>query len=530
MIEIYTLSDLQGMNTVLTEDYVLMNDIDASDTINWNSGEGFIPIGTGWWADQFQGTFDGQGYVISNLYINRPSSNFQGLFGSIRTGSGTFIKNVGLIDCEIYGNERVGTLIGLNRGILSNSFATGEITGNYATGGLVGESDTLIENCYSKMTITVSSNNGGIVGNSTSTINKCYHSGLITGSAGTKNGISSSGTVTNSFWDTETSLTSTSDGGGTGKTTSEMKDLSTYTDTTTTGLDDPWDFVSNPNDDVSTDDIWNILSSLNDGYPIFDYQASIPEGTTNSATNITHESARLNGELVDPAGEAVDLFFSYKLVSDSTWTEIQKHSSIISPYTFHHDLTGLTADTDYEFQAIFKWSTNEITGQILQFKTNITPQTPVVNTSNVSNNTGTSVTFNGELTQLGAESSADLYFEYKKQIDSTWIEVVSEQNVTTEPYSYNEIATGLTEGVFYDYRSVVKWNSSEYKGNIIEFFTSTLPSLYFTKNGIEIPDGKTIVFEDTNQEEPWRLIKSNEDLIIQKYVGGTWIDVHVFSN
>ena len=35
---------LQEMNNNLNAYYVLMNDIDCSDTVNWNSGEGFVPV------------------------------------------------------------------------------------------------------------------------------------------------------------------------------------------------------------------------------------------------------------------------------------------------------------------------------------------------------------------------------------------------------------------------------------------------------------------------------------------------------
>jgi len=61
--------------------YELAGDIDCSDTITWNTGLGFDPI------ESFQGVFDGQGYEISDLYINRTadiSENIEvGLFGQI---------------------------------------------------------------------------------------------------------------------------------------------------------------------------------------------------------------------------------------------------------------------------------------------------------------------------------------------------------------------------------------------------------------------------------------------------------------
>ena len=65
-----------------------------------------MPIGT--WSNKFTGTFDGQGYKITHLYINRPSTNYVGLFGY--AGSGSEIKDVGLEEvdgaCSSHGKER----------------------------------------------------------------------------------------------------------------------------------------------------------------------------------------------------------------------------------------------------------------------------------------------------------------------------------------------------------------------------------------------------------------------------------------
>ena len=46
-----------------------------------------------------------------------------------------------------------------------------------------------------------------------------------------------------------------------------MQTVVTFTETDTVGLTTPWDFVDNPNDDVGTDDIWDIDPLINGGYP-----------------------------------------------------------------------------------------------------------------------------------------------------------------------------------------------------------------------------------------------------------------------
>jgi len=79
-------------------------------------------------------------------------------------------------------------------------------------------------------------------------------------------GYNSSSTVSNSFWDMETSGQTTS-AGGTGKTTIEMHNVATYTDLATVGLEFPWDFVGNPFDDTGNEDFWDIDEEINNGYP-----------------------------------------------------------------------------------------------------------------------------------------------------------------------------------------------------------------------------------------------------------------------
>jgi len=79
------------------------------------------------------------------------------------------------------------------------------------------------------------------------------------------------GYVSFSFWDTETSGQSTSDG-GTGKTTVEMQDIDTFTDTETPGLLEPWDMIKVANPDIrNLVYIWNIVDDVT--YPFLSWQS-----------------------------------------------------------------------------------------------------------------------------------------------------------------------------------------------------------------------------------------------------------------
>ncbi|KKL12757.1 hypothetical protein LCGC14_2532540 [marine sediment metagenome] len=85
--------ELQAMENDLTADYELGNNINASATSGWNGGEGFDPIGSS--GSEFTGSFDGKGYTINDLFINRPEETGVGLFGVTGSGCGKIV-NVGI--------------------------------------------------------------------------------------------------------------------------------------------------------------------------------------------------------------------------------------------------------------------------------------------------------------------------------------------------------------------------------------------------------------------------------------------------
>jgi hypothetical protein len=114
-INIGNCTDLQAMSSDLTADYLLTGNIDCSDTITWNAGAGFLPVGTA--ASKFSGSFNGQGYTISGLYINRPATIDNGLFGN--SASTKTFKNVIFSAANITGNTTNGALIGAGSGAMN---------------------------------------------------------------------------------------------------------------------------------------------------------------------------------------------------------------------------------------------------------------------------------------------------------------------------------------------------------------------------------------------------------------------------
>jgi len=175
--------ELQNIHSNLGGDYYLANDIDCSGFDYDSDGKGFMPIGTS--SSPFTGTFDGNGYKITNLYINRSSTDHVGLFGYI--DSGREITNVSLEEVDVSGSRYVGGLVGvfdsMMGGEITNCYSTGNVNGSSEVGGLVGYSVAgTITNCYSTGSVTGSSKVGGLVGYSPDgTITNCYSTGSVTG-------------------------------------------------------------------------------------------------------------------------------------------------------------------------------------------------------------------------------------------------------------------------------------------------------------------------------------------------------------
>jgi len=69
----------------------LTTDLDLTGVDPAADGKGWWPIGDWDYGDWFNGFFDGQGYTISNMTINRPNRNHVGLFGSVDPVSGANI-------------------------------------------------------------------------------------------------------------------------------------------------------------------------------------------------------------------------------------------------------------------------------------------------------------------------------------------------------------------------------------------------------------------------------------------------------
>jgi len=285
--------ELDEVRYELDASYELVNDLNEG-THGYDefvdTGKGWKPLGNS--SAGFTGCFDGNHHIIQDIYINRSDGWCVGLFGYSQGD----IKNIGLEEVDVTGDWYVGGLVGVNRGEVKDSYSTGEVTGvGYDVGGLIGLNYGDVERSYSAADVTgngyrvgglIGNHNfadvvdtyasgtvegifqvGGLIGwNHWGSVSNSYARGAVSGGGniGGLIGQNWRGYVANSFWDIETSGIDSS-AGGTGKNTEEMKDVATFTDTDTEGLEWAWDFVGYPGDE----DIWDIDEGINDGYPFF---------------------------------------------------------------------------------------------------------------------------------------------------------------------------------------------------------------------------------------------------------------------
>ena len=246
---IKTADELQAMKDNLSGKYILMNDIDLSG-YNWEA------VGSD--VNPFTGEFNGNGYVISNLTINKPTEDGQGLFGIVMNGT---LENIALENVAVTGANGVGGLVGMIQGDIINSYSTGFVIGNGAyAGGLVGMIQGDIANSYSTCSATGTSYVGGLVGGmvignitvsystgsvsgygavgglvgniDNGSINSSYSTGSVNGNTrvGGFAGGNNTGTFTSCYYDTQKSSQAigVGDGDGTGVsgvTTTELNGL-----------------------------------------------------------------------------------------------------------------------------------------------------------------------------------------------------------------------------------------------------------------------------------------------------------------
>ena len=256
----FSINSVQGFKDMLgfadnpAYTFTLANNIDLSTA-------------PGLYVPYLAGIFDGAGFTISNLDINQSFGSQLGLFGKLASVGA--VRNVGLLNAAVSGYDQIGGLVGYNRdGAISNSYVIGEMSGASNVGGLVGNIFVgSVSNSYSSVNVSGISYIGGLVGynsfgvitnsyttgsvngitnignisgvtsyigglvgvNALGTITNSYAVGSVSGTGSNIGGLlgANNGTITNGYWNIDTSGQATS-AGGTGLTSTQMQNAANF--------------------------------------------------------------------------------------------------------------------------------------------------------------------------------------------------------------------------------------------------------------------------------------------------------------
>ncbi len=244
----------------------------------------------------FNGTLDGNGYIVVGINGESPFSNY-----------GT-IKN---LIVELGKNMESGFIDG-NQGTIENvGIVDGHATVLWGCGTLANRNSGTIKNCYSMASLTEKSSSyvyaAGFVAYNYGTIDNCYYGGHLASLkqhqkylgpfVGSNKEASSSyvddgGKVLKCFYNKDEACwdlgASNFSGGGTGKSTAAMKMQATYSG---------WDF----------DTVWAIDYSKNDGYPYLriDRRFGGGPGTTPTPTPSPTPTTPADGAVVSASSVTV---------------------------------------------------------------------------------------------------------------------------------------------------------------------------------------------------------------------------------
>lgn len=218
----------------------------------WSSASvlgGNIVGGVLGWA---RGTYD-------RVYRSYSTGTVENTFESCNAGSGGLVGSGDSLTvvqsfsvAEVIGVCRIGGLVGLNNGAISDSYFRGTVyrktSTNSSVAGITSRGGGTITRSYVATTATINVGDG-LAGD-----------------------VQYSPSCTNSYWDTQVTGRSTSRCNATGKTTLQMKDQTTYSN---------WDFST----------VWSIAAGVNDGYPTlqafsgFSFDGSTPSATWTSPSS-----------------------------------------------------------------------------------------------------------------------------------------------------------------------------------------------------------------------------------------------------
>ncbi len=544
LIEIKTPAELQGIATGgLFGNYIQTKDIDLSGIAN------FAPIGSNL-TNMFQGSFNGGGYVIRNLTIDDETATDKGLFGYIFNTA--IIENVSLEDVNIKSSGNTGGLVGNNlNATIRNSYVMGGYINSMGTnfGGLVGVNKGLIENSYASVNIVYASSTGGLVGENSFTgrINNSYSISTLKGgnivggllgsgntnnvisqsySAGSTNntgtsiggatGSNSDGNANDLYWNSETSGQNSSDSGTSRTSTTMIGGSSNFSN-----FGSEWTFnsssypvltknissvdkqyvhqaaaliqLSKPNSSDFLDDtiLYNEITIQASDIPSTG-EAFFTLDVNGAATN---DSARVDfwdcnagsGDTLLTTssinGTTVTLKLNAATTDKTAWTKASGTNCNIS----RSNIGNVNSTDKLVLDAVVTKGSESYTKTFeITFGT-LTP--PIIETSNITSIQSTSATFNGNITSVG-NSSVTYGFIYSSiasgnslTLENNQVTKITNSDGSVGTFSNN--LTGLNDYTKYYVKAYAKNFSATVYGTEKSFTTlsDVLPIVVFSTSG-----------------------------------------------
>ena len=253
-----------------------------------------------------------------------------------------------------------------------------------------------------------------------------------------------------------------------------------------------------------------------------------PTATTLAASEITHESAVLNGTITAGSETITAQGFMYKATAAADWTTIAATGETITA-----TLTALTAETEYTFKAFATTASGTVEGEAMTFTTTAAPVVivaPEVVTLAASEITNASATLNATVI-AGSEEITAQGFMYKATAATEWTTIAATgENMTAT-------VEGLEAEMAYEYKAFATTASGTVEGEVMSFTTLAGLNDAETINAMIYPNpaddkaiisvsvaGAKIVVSDMQGRIIMSddMIEANYDLNVSNYAAGVY--------
>ena len=253
-----------------------------------------------------------------------------------------------------------------------------------------------------------------------------------------------------------------------------------------------------------------------------------PTATTLAASEITHESAVLNGTITAGSETITAQGFMYKATAAADWTTIAATGETITA-----TLTALTAETEYTFKAFATTASGTVEGEAMSFTTTAAPVVivaPEVVTLAASEITNASATLNATVI-AGSEEITAQGFMYKATAATEWTTIAATgENMTAT-------VEGLEAEMAYEYKAFATTASGTVEGEVMSFTTLAGLNDAETINAMIYPNpaddkaiisvsvaGAKIVVSDMQGRIIMSddMIEANYDLNVSNYAAGVY--------